>query len=345
MTPMKKSISDSKIDRENILNNPFAIKNIQKEFNQIPYIKFENKVIILKPDIVKFFDVSEATIDRILSEYSTELRKNGYEVISGKRIVNLKKLLGPLKFEGTKTSRIGVFDFKSFLNLSMLVTGSDVAENMRTRILDIVINTLHKKVGENKKYINQRDDTFLPSYISNSNVRNKFTSALNNAVEGNNTKYPYFTNLIYVDLFGENAVEYRKLLKLGARENVRSTFYREILDIVSGYEEGISEALEEEFQNKGRKLTQKETEELFNKCFKSPFLRIPKETARRLMASRDKAFREIIHEALLPYIEALTEEEYKKFLSNESQIIGEKTKDIISLIDKNKAIFDRLKNK
>ena len=146
-------------------------------------------------------------------------------------------------------------------------------------------------------------------------------------------------------MFGEDAVEYRKLLKLGDRENVRSTFYREILDIVSGYEEGISAALKENYEKKGKQITLDQAEALFNKCFQSPFLRIPKETARRLMASRDKAFREIIHEALLPYIEALPEEEYKKFLSEKSKVIGGKTKDIIALIDKNKEVFDRLKDK
>ena len=66
-----------------------------------------------------------------------ELRKNGYEVITGKRIVKLKNIVGPLKFEGTKTSRIGAFDFKSFLNLSMLLTGSDVAEKMRNKFTEL----------------------------------------------------------------------------------------------------------------------------------------------------------------------------------------------------------------
>ena len=341
----KQTISNSIVDRENILNNPFALKNIQKEFLQIPYFEFEKKVIILKQDVIDFFQVSEDSIDRTLSENSAELKKNGYEVISGKRVAGLKKTIGPRKFAGTKTTRIGVFDFRSFLNLSMVLTGSVVAEKTRSRILDIVVSTLHKKVGSNRKYINQRDDTFLPSYVSNADVRNKFTRTLGICVEGNNNKYPHFTNLIYVDLFGEDAVEYRKLLKLGDRENVRSTFYREILDIVSGYEEGISAALKENYEKKGKQITLDQAEALFNKCFQSPFLRIPKETARRLMASRDKAFREIIHEALLPYIEALPEEEYKKFLSEKSKVIGGKTKDIIALIDKNKEVFDRLKDK
>lgn len=340
-----RSISNSIVDRENILNNPFAIKNIQKEFSHIPYFEFEGKSVILKQDVVDFFQVSEDTIDRTLSENSEELKKNGYEVISGNRIVALKKILGTRKIAGTKTTRIGIFDFRSFLNLSMVLTGSPVANRTRARILDIVVNTLHKEVGSNRKYINQRDDTFLPSYFSNSDVRNKFTNTLKTCVEGNNNKFAYFTNLIYVDLFGEDAIEYRKLLKLGDRENVRSTFYREILDIVSGYEEGISAELETEYQKNGKKLTSKEVENLFAKCFQSPFLRVPKETARRLMASRDKAFREILHEALLPYIEALSEDEYKKFLSEESKVIGEKTKDIITLIDKNKDVFDRLKDR
>ena len=52
-----------------------------------------------------------------------------------------------------------------------------------------------------------------------------------------------------------------------------------------------------------------------------------------------------LSKALDRYRDSVVEEERKKFLSSESQIIGEKTKDIISLIDKNKDVFERLKNK
>jgi hypothetical protein len=295
--------------------------------------------------VVEFFQVSEDSIDRALADYSDELGRNGYEIVTGKRFVDLKNTVGLRKFAGTKTTRVGVFDFRSFLNLAMVLTSSTVAEELRSKILDIVVATLHEKAGKNRKYINQRDETFLPSYITNTEVRRSFIDSINECVEGNNNKYPYLTNLIYKDLFGENAREYRKLLKLGERENLRHTFYREILDIISGYEEGVTAALKEAYQNKGSKLSKEEAEMIMKQAFNSPFLRVPKETARRLMASRDKAFREIIHEALLPYIEALPQEEYEKFLKDEAKVIEAKTKEFIGIIDKNKAVFDRLKDK
>jgi hypothetical protein len=344
----KKNISGAKIDRQNILNNPYALENIQKEIRGLEFIEFENKMVITKQAVVEFFDVSEDTIDRALIEFSDELTKNGYEIITGKRLTDLKKAYDTRKFAGnipSKTPRIGIFDFKAFLNLSMVLTGSDVAREMRTRILDIVISTMQEKVGKSKKYINQRDKTFLPSYLSNTEVRKEFTDCIKNCVEGNNNKYPYLTNLIYKSLFGENATEYRNLLKLGVRENLRGTFYREILDVISGYEEGISCAIQEEYKKKKRKLSIQETEIVMNECFNSPFLRVPRETARRLMASRDKVFREIIHDALMPYIEELPKEEYEKFLADDSKVIESKTKEFLELVDKHKDVFERLKDK
>ena len=43
------------------------------------------------------------------------------------------------------------------------------------------------------------------------------------------------------------------------------------------------------------------------------------ERARQIMASRDKAFRDIIHENIIPYIKAVPEEEYEKFLYDNSE--------------------------
>ncbi len=56
-------------------------------------------------------------------------------------------------------------------------------------------------------------------------------------------KYPIFTDLVYQDLFGENAKEYKTLLKLSNKENLRHTLYTEIITIISAYENGFAEEL------------------------------------------------------------------------------------------------------
>lgn len=46
-----------------------------------------------------------------------------------------------------KASSLGLFDFKAFLNLTMLVTESERAKAIRSRILDIVIDVIAQKAG------------------------------------------------------------------------------------------------------------------------------------------------------------------------------------------------------
>ena len=367
-------ITQSNIDRQNILNNPFALSKIQEEVKNFPYFEMEGKIFILKQDAADFYQVDERTLERLIEENEQELRKNGYEIFTGKRLQIAKssyasdnnvgtksdnskftskadevdkKQDANRKPAGTKTTVLGAFDFRAFLNVGMLLKNSLVAQELRSKILDIVVDVMRSKTGGKTKYINQRDETFTQSYLQNKDYRKAFTDGLKDYLspELGNFKYPYFTDLIYKDLFGENAREYRQLLKLGARDNLRHTLYREILDVVSGYENGITEALKQKNKELQRPLLQDEAEEIFKSCFSSPFLKPIKDTARKLMASRDKAFRDILHEALEPYLSSLTEEEYQKFLSQESQQIEQKTEEFIKLIDNHEDIFKRLKDR
>ena len=61
----------------------------------------------------------------------------------------------------TKTTVLGVFDFRAFLNIAMLLAESERARLLRQAILDIVIDTINQRTGRGIKYINQRDEDFL----------------------------------------------------------------------------------------------------------------------------------------------------------------------------------------
>jgi hypothetical protein len=67
--------------------------------------------------------------------------------------------------------------------------------------------------------------------------------------------------------------------------------------------------------------------------------------ARTLMASRDKALRDILHEAMEPYIQTLSVEEYDKFCREHAEFIGTKSQEFVSIMDDNKDVLLRLKNK
>jgi hypothetical protein len=63
---MKKlTLTNSRIDRQNILNNDFAIQEIEKSL-WIQWFNFENKFWFTKRQIAEFFEVNERTIDRYI---------------------------------------------------------------------------------------------------------------------------------------------------------------------------------------------------------------------------------------------------------------------------------------
>lgn len=82
---MAKDLTSSRIDRQNILNNEIAIREIQDTSN-IRGIVFEEKVCFTKSMIASFFDVESRTIERYVSDNADELMKNGYEILRGNRL-------------------------------------------------------------------------------------------------------------------------------------------------------------------------------------------------------------------------------------------------------------------
>ena len=84
---------------------------------------------------------------------SQELKDNGFEVLTGKRLAKFKKSSQLTDINvGQTTRNLGVSTFRVLLNFAMLLTTSDTAKQIRTRIIDIVINVL---AGKNwrKRYI------------------------------------------------------------------------------------------------------------------------------------------------------------------------------------------------
>ena len=66
---------------------------------------------------------------------------------------------------GHKAVNLSLFNFRSFLNLAMLLIESEKARVLRGVILDIVLDTINKRTGGGTKYINQRDEDFVVNYL------------------------------------------------------------------------------------------------------------------------------------------------------------------------------------
>ncbi len=337
---MAKDLTNSRLDRQNILNNEIAISEIQTK-SGIDGILWNGKVFVTREMTASFFEVDMRTISRYLEQNGEELAENGYEVLRGRK---LKSFLDAAKNSGrdinvpTKTTVLGVFDFRAFLNMAMLLAESERARALRQLILDIVIDLINRKTGGGTKYINQRDKDFIFSSLQEDNYRRQFTDALKKYVEENRYKYAHFTDLIYVSIFKEKAREYKKILDLKASDKVRDTFYSEILDIIAAYESGLADAIEREYERIGHVLTQQETEELFKKFENMALWKPLIKRGRVKMASRDMALRDAFHYQLSEYIQPLDKDEYQKFLG----VAGD---ELDKLMQENKEVLQRLKER
>lgn len=185
---------------------------------------------------------------------------------------DFKLQFAPVIIIGSKTTQLGLFNFRAVLNVGMLLTESEKAKQVRTRILDIVIATINKRAGGGTKYINTRDIDFLPAAIEEDNYRKNFTQAVGTCVQGHkNYKYAQITDFIYQAVFKEKAREYRALLRLDKDDNVRHTLYAEVLRCISSFENSIGFAIEAEYKaNGGVQLTMERVNSGKQRCAETP---------------------------------------------------------------------------
>ena len=91
---------------------------------------WNEKLYFTREMTASFFEVDIRTISRYIDQYNDELVENGYEVLKGKRLKEFKEtaqIFGKDINVPTKTTVLGIFDFRSFLNLSMLLSESEKA--------------------------------------------------------------------------------------------------------------------------------------------------------------------------------------------------------------------------
>lgn len=361
---MKKDLTNSSLDRKNILNNNLAIQEV---YTQIGFcgIKFDGKFRFTRQQLAQYFEVDIRTVERIVENNKAELEQSGYEIFSGLKLKQFKEEISNYLRDAKKNTdvsdmhvgdiirlyeneieniskapQLSVFTYKGFLNIGMLLTNSDKAYKLRSAILDIVLDVLNKKLGGKTKYINQREEDFLPSAIREYNYRQAFTNALDYYIDSNKFKYSQLTDKIYKSIFKENAKEYRQILDLNLKESVRGTMYSEVLDLIAAYENGYSKYLEVEFKKLGRKLSLSEAHILFSNYenITEATLTPLREKARSLMASRDLVFRDALHEKLKDYINEVSSKDYENFL-------GERSMDLEKRLEESKDVFKRLKDR
>ena len=133
--------------REDILNNNRSL-NIMEECKTITTIK--NMEYETVDRVAKYFEVSKKTLESLISRHREELIKNG---LISLKCNELKDNLATFNMEVTNYRGYFIADNRKFnnrsnilinkrcfLNIAMLLTESKVAEEIRSKILDIVLN-------------------------------------------------------------------------------------------------------------------------------------------------------------------------------------------------------------
>jgi DNA-dependent RNA polymerase auxiliary subunit epsilon len=329
---MKRDLTTSVVERQNILNNTYALKEAEKAIGMRGVV-FENELKFTKQQTAQFLGVSTRAISNCIQNNEEELKENGYEEISGNRL-KIFKLLSRETFGGevnfpTKTTRLTILNFRTFLNISMLLTKSERAKQVRSLVLDIVIDTINKRTGGNTKYINQRDEDFVRNLLTSREYHKEFVSALTDYVDLGKIKYITYTDKVYRSIFKENADEYRRILNLERDENERNTMYSEVLDLISSFEVGFADLLKTEYIKVGHKLSAAETDKIYDTFSNQRCWEPLVEKARTKMASRDLCFRDALHTSLSKYVSSVTPEDFDRFIGNKSMPIEERLKEIM----------------
>ena len=143
---MDKDLTNSVLVRQNVLNNIYAVEEIQKAVG-IKGVLFEQSYRFVKKQLADFYGVTERTIENCLEKNDKELQRNGYEVLKGKRLIDFK--LAASKSDvpeidfGNKTPQLGIFDFRAFLNEGMLLIDSERARMGRLKLMNNVKLTIN----------------------------------------------------------------------------------------------------------------------------------------------------------------------------------------------------------
>ncbi|MES2353832.1 MAG: DNA-binding protein [Pseudomonadota bacterium] len=336
---MTQDLTNSPIDRQNILNNRYALTQVESHL-ALGGLSYQGETFFTKAQVAELLEVDGRTIERYLASHGEELSRNGYQLLKGKALKNFKLAHVSDINVGDMSPTLSVFSFRAVLNLAMLLTESERARAIRSRVLDIVIDTLAERAGGHTKYINQRDSDYLPAAYQEFSYRKVFTDALDNYLAMGPQKYGRYTNRIYQLVFRENAVEYKRILKLSKDDRPRETMYAEVLKAIASIENGLADEMKRCSESVGRKLMPSELDELITRLESNPYLIPIIEDARTKMASRDLGFRDALHHKLEVYLQTVPEADFERFLGETSRSLEEQLTDPETL-----AVFKRLKDR
>lgn len=79
-----------------------------------------------------FFDADTKTIEKLVERHRAELESNGYRVVEGRELTDIKSVCGVQ----SRARSLALFNRRSLLNVAMLLRDSEVAREVRRYLLD-----------------------------------------------------------------------------------------------------------------------------------------------------------------------------------------------------------------
>ena len=86
---MSHDLTTSTIARQNVLNNSYALSQLESHL-ALGGLQYDGKTIFTKAQVAEILDVDERTVDRYLKQFAGELKENGYCILKGKSLKDMK---------------------------------------------------------------------------------------------------------------------------------------------------------------------------------------------------------------------------------------------------------------
>ena len=386
---MAKNLTNSYRDRQNILNNPDVLQKIEQHlnFDELFWerIIYKGNSVFTKQQLSCLFDdVSLDIIDICIASNEKELKNSGYEVLKDevlktflsssnpRRIKFNTRPIDPSNYCGVEI--LELFTFKAWINIIMLLSESKKAKFVRSRILDIFIDTVAEKEGGHIKYINRRmyycfNDVYRQPIICPKHLTNAAKKYLNlDSIETNKlhavdifSRFSCYYQRVYKLVFGKKSSTYRSdiafftssmfvnetKLKREARfcgfltgDKFYNNLYSEVLKAIVSIEKGIAKEMKLSSRQKQRRITREELDEIVTNLESNSNLKPFIEEARTKMGWINLPFNEALNKKSEAHYKFVTETDFNKFITAKNKSLKEKL-----LKPETLAVFQRLKDR
>lgn len=214
---LERDILDNANVRKDLLDNNKSLIAIE-EYKHIETIK-ETVDYLTMQQVAEYFNVNYDTIRMLISRHKEELIENGLLMLSGKETKNFflqngmfsKNIQGGFVVDNFKfANRLNyLVDKRCLLNIAMLLTESEIAKGIRSKLLDIAMGVVEGNIvatDNNSKELIDNFKSQIDFLMEQIKIKDKQIETLENLLNkidlNNNTK-PLIENKIEDEIENE----------------------------------------------------------------------------------------------------------------------------------------------